>query len=298
MSPGRIRGAGRAILALGILAGVASQWGCVLARPARADIGLPLDAGDMSEVTFPSRSGSTLRAWFVPGRPGSGAVLLLHGVGSNRTSMLGRVRFLHARGYTVLAPDFQAHGESPGEHVTYGLRESLDAAAAVEFLRRAAPDERLGVIGVSMGGAAALVGPTPLDVDAMVLESVYPTFRLAVADRLKVWLGPFGLLGPPLAPVLINLVGPMIGVHEDSLRPIERIASVREPVLVLAGSNDPYTPLREALALFDKIRAPKRFWEVAGAGHEDLHAFAPVEYERIVGSFLEEQLSSHHVVLR
>jgi len=298
MSPGRVRGAGRAILALGILAGVASQWGCVLARPARADISLPLDAGDMSEVTFPSRSGSTLRAWFVPGRPGFGAVVLLHGVGSNRTSMLGRVRFLHARGYAVLAPDFQAHGESPGEHVTYGLRESLDAAAAVEFLRRAAPDERLGVIGVSMGGAAALVGPTPLDVDAMVLESVYPTFRLAVADRLKVWLGPFGLLGPPLAPVLINLVGPMIGVREDNLRPIERIASVREPVLVLAGSEDHYTPLSEALTLFDKIRAPKRFWEVAGAGHEDLHAFAPADYERIVGSFLEEQLSSHHVVLR
>jgi pimeloyl-ACP methyl ester carboxylesterase len=293
-----IRNAGKVILALGIVTTVALQSGCILARPVRADIGLPLDAGDMSEVTFPSSSGSTLRAWFVPGRAGFGAVLLLHGVGANRTSMLGRVRFLHALGYAVLAPDFQAHGESPGEHVTYGLRESLDAAAAVQYLRQAAPDERVGVIGVSMGGAAALVGPTPLDVDAMVLESVYPTFRLAVADRLKVWLGPLGVLGPALAPLLINLVGPHVGVREDSLRPIARIASVREPVLVLTGSEDRYTPLREAQALFDQIRAPKRFWEVAGAGHEDLHAFAPAEYERVVGSFLAEQLASHQAVLR
>jgi pimeloyl-ACP methyl ester carboxylesterase len=298
MSPSRIRSAGKAIVALGLLASAASQWGCVLARPVHANIDLPLDAGDMSEVSFPSLSGSTLRAWFVPGRAGFGAVLLLHGVGANRTSMLGRIRFLHARGYAVLAPDFQAHGESPGEHVTYGLRESLDAAAAVEYLRRAAADERIGVIGVSMGGAAALVGPTPLNVDAMVLESVYPTFRLAVADRLKVWLGPLGVFGPALAPLLINLVGPHVGVRGDSLRPIASITNVREPVLVLTGSEDRYTPLREAQALFDQIRAPKRFWEVAGAGHEDLHAFAPEEYERVVGSFLAEQLSSHQAVLR
>ena len=269
------------------------QASCVLARPSRASVSLPTDVGGVSEVSIPSQSGSTLRAWYVPGRAGFGAVVLLHGVGSNRTSMLGRLRFLHARGYAVLAPDFQAHGESPGEHVTFGARESLDAAASVKFLRDSAPNERLGVIGVSMGGAAALVGPKPLDVDAMVLESVYPTFRDAVSDRLKVWLGPAGLLGPAIAPLLIGLVGPEIGVDGDSLRPIERISSVREPVLMLAGSEDLYTPIEESLAIYDRITAPKRFWEVNGAGHVDLHDFAPAEYERVVGSFLAEQLWHH-----
>jgi fermentation-respiration switch protein FrsA (DUF1100 family) len=273
-----------------LVAGCCFLTGCVLARPSRANVDLPADVGGVSEVTFQSQTGSALRAWYAPGRAGFGAVLLLHGVGSNRTSMLSRLRFLHARGYAVLAPDFQAHGESPGEHVTFGARESLDAAAAVQFLRNSAPNERLGVIGVSMGGAAALVGPKPLDVDAMVLESVYPTFRDAVSDRLKVWLGPAGVLGPAIAPLLIDIVGPEIGVEADSLRPIERIASVREPVLMLAGSDDEYTPIKESLALFARIRSPKRFWEVPGAGHVDLHDFAPAEYERVVGSFLAEQL--------
>src|SRR5689334_14857473 len=125
--------------------------GCILAHPSRANVDLPTDVAGVSEVSYPSLSGSTLRAWYAPGRAGKGAVLLLHGVGSNRTSMLGRLRFLHARGYTILAPDFQAHGESPGAHVTFGARESLDAAASVQYLRARDPDERLGVIGVSMG---------------------------------------------------------------------------------------------------------------------------------------------------
>ena len=279
---------------LALLVGIAAQSSCVLARPARANVDLPSGIDGVSEVSFMSASGSTLRAWFARGRVGAGAVLLLHGVGENRTAMLGRFRFLRARGYSVLAPDFQAHGESPGAHITFGARESLDAATAVEFLRSATPGERLGVIGISMGGAAAVVAPSPLRVDAIVLESVYPTFRDAVADRLKVWLGPFGIFGPAIAPLLIDLVGPRIGVSEDSLRPIDRIANLNEPVLMLAGSEDRYTPLGEALTLFDRIRAPKRFWRVDGAGHEDLHAFAPGAYERVVGSFLDEQLSDHH----
>lgn len=284
---------GRWLLAAGCCS---SFTGCILARPSRANVDLPADVGGVSEVSFASQSGSILRAWYAPGRAGFGAVVLLHGVGSNRTSMLGRLRFLHARGYAVLAPDFQAHGESPGEHVTFGARESLDAAASVQFLRNSAPNERLGVIGVSMGGAAALVGPRPLDVDAMVLESVYPTFRDAVSDRLKVWLGPVGLLGPAIAPLLIGMVGPEIGVDADSLRPIERISSVREPVLMLAGSDDEYTPIEESLALYDRIKSPKRFWEVHGAGHVDLHDFAPAEYERVVGSFLAEQLWNQRAI--
>lgn len=231
-----------------------------------------------------------LRGWLMPGIPGAGSVVLLHGVGANRTAMIGRAHFLHSAGYTVLAPDFQAHGESPGEHITFGAREALDAAASVRFLRAAAPGERIGVIGVSMGGAAALLGPAPLDVDVLVLESVYPTFHEAVRDRYRVWLGPFGFLARPLAHALIYVVGPRIGVSENALRPIARIGEFREPILLIAGSDDRYTPIAESRALFEQITSPKQFWEVSGASHEDLHAFAPAAYERLVGGFLARHL--------
>src|SRR4051812_38826143 len=124
MSPVPIGRPAKAIAALALFGALAAQSSCVLARPARANVDLPSGVNGVAEVSFPSASGSTLRAWFVSGRPGAGAVVLLHGVGANRTSMLGRLRFLHARGYAVLAPDFQAHGESPGAHITFGARES------------------------------------------------------------------------------------------------------------------------------------------------------------------------------
>jgi pimeloyl-ACP methyl ester carboxylesterase len=217
-------------------------------------------------------------------------VLLLHGVGSNRTSMLDRARFLHDAGFTVLAPDFQADGESPGEHTTFGALESLDAAAALAFLRAREPHERVGVIGVSMGGAAALLGPGPLDANAFVLESVYPTIRQATSNRLGTWFGPFRRLGRTLAPAVIHLVGRDIGVTESELQPIDNISRLRAPLLLLSGPADPDTPIPPPEPLHAHAPSPKSYWAVPGAGHEDLHAFDPADYERRVGGFLRREL--------
>jgi fermentation-respiration switch protein FrsA (DUF1100 family) len=265
--------------------GIAS---CSLANPSLARVGLAPSALGADTVTFASASGSTIHAWFARGRPGAGGVLLLHGVGADRRVMADRARFLHSAGYAVLVLDFQAHGESPGRHVTYGALESLDAAAALAFLRDQVPGERLGVIGVSMGGAAALVGSDgPLRADALVLESVYPTIRDAVRDRLRVWLGP---IGPAFAPMLLSVVGQEIGVAEADLRPIDRIGRVDAPVLVASGTNDRYTTLAETRLLFANAADPKELWVVDGAAHVDLYAFAPAEYERRVGGFLARHL--------
>ncbi len=276
--------AGAALAAAGTFAAAS----CTLARPAMTSVGVAPVALGASSTTFASASGSTIHAWYSAGRPGGGAVLLLHGVGADRRVMLDRARFLHAAGYAVLIPDFQAHGESPGKHITFGALESLDAAASLAWLRLHASGERVGVIGVSMGGAAALVGPSgPLAADAFVLESVYPTIRDATRDRLRSWFGP---LGPPFTGPLMRLVSGRIGVVPDSLRPIERIGRLTAPVLVAAGTRDRYTRIVEARALYARATSPKEFWPVEGAGHVDLHDYAPAEYERRVSAFLGRSL--------
>lgn len=265
--------------------------GCtVITGPARHSVAPPPDRLGAETVSFASNSGTPIRAWFARGQAGSGAVLLLHGVGDDRTSMRARAIFLHDRGFTILAPDFQAHGESPGDHITYGARESLDAAAALAFLRASAPGERVGVIGVSMGGAASLLGNGPLTADAFVLESVYPTFRQAVSNRLGAWLGPIGGIGRWFTSSVIGLIGAESGVTEEELRPIAQIERLHAPLLLLSGTIDRYTPLAEAESLFAHAPAPKSFWPVEGADHVDLYAFATAEYQRRVGGFLVEQL--------
>jgi pimeloyl-ACP methyl ester carboxylesterase len=240
-------------------------------------------------VSFPSGPDSTIHGWLARGRAGAGAVVVLHGIGASRLDMLDRARFLARMGFTVLLIDFRGHGASSGGPPTYGGLESRDARGAVELVRAEIPHERVGVIGISMGGAAALVGPTPLAVDALVLESVYPTIADAVRHRARAWFGPLGRIAAPLA---MRLLFPRQGIAAADLRPIDRIGAQRAPTFVIAGTEDPYTPLAESKALFDRAASEKSFWAVPGAAHVDLHAFAGIDYERHVGAFLSRHLRS------
>ncbi len=274
----------------GVLAGSAAWSGSVMTRRARAIDLAPPPALAVQPVSFRSASGSTIRAWLLGGRQGVGAVLLLHGVGDDRSSMVARARFLHHAGYAVLLPDFQAHGESEGARITFGALESLDVMAALEYLRASCRGERVGMIGVSMGGAAALLASGRVPAEAYVLESVYPTVRQALEGRLGVWLGPFARLKRSVASLVVQGVSAEIGIGEETLRPIDHIGSLDAPVFVISGTRDTYTSLDESLALFEHAREPKEFWGVEGARHEDLHAFASGRYEQRVGEFLAMHL--------
>ena len=277
------------LAALVVVAGALSVYwvGGQLGAPAPREIGTPPADLPGRAVKVPSPAAGVLKGWLVPGRRDAGAVLLLHGVRASRLEMLGRARFLHARGYTVMLFDSRAHGESGGQRITFGYLESLDARALLGALRQAAPGERLGVIGVSLGGVACLVGPQPLRVHALVLESVYPTLEEAIENRLAIRLG---ALGPPLAPLLTVQLRPRLGFGVEDLRPIDSVDRVGAPLLVIAGTEDRHTTIVQSRRLFATAQAPKELWEVPGAGHVNYHRAAPAEYEARVGGFLARHL--------
>jgi fermentation-respiration switch protein FrsA (DUF1100 family) len=266
--------------------------GVLLSRPARAVIGLPPPDLHTQEILISSASGAQLRGWFIDGRPGGGAIVLMHGVRSNRLSMVRRAQLLNAAGFSVLLFDFQAHGESAGARITFGHLEGMDAGAAVAFVRDRLPAERVGAIGTSLGGAAALLGPVPLRVDALVLESVYPDIEAAVANRIRSTLGPAlgAVLASPLAGLFEWLLPPVLNIDPAALRPIDHIAQAGAPVLVASGTRDDHTTIAEASALFDRARDPKLFWAVPGAGHVDLESYAPEAYRRHILPFLLDTL--------
>ncbi len=106
--------------------------------------------------------------------------------------MAARARFLHDRGYHTLCIDFQAHGESPGAHITMGHLESMDAAAGVAYLREHYPALPVAVIGTSLGGASALMADYREPPDALVVESVFADAVTATANRLDMRFGPIG----------------------------------------------------------------------------------------------------------
>jgi uncharacterized protein len=275
------------LLVVALALGAAWIAGTEASAPAPAHIGPPPSDLPVEAVTIPSGSGSRLAGWLVPGAPHRGAVMLLHGIGANRLEMLGRARLFHRLGFAVLLFDLQAHGESPGQSITFGWLEAKDARAAFDFLRRKAPGEHIGVDGLSLGGAAAVLAEPPLEADAMVLEAVFASFDTAVGNRLAVWLGP---LGRYLTPLLTWQVKPRLGFDPAALAPAARIGAVHAPLLLIAGAADRLTSLAEARLLYANAREPKALWIIPGARHQDFERYARAAFDRRVGDFFKTNL--------
>ncbi len=261
--------------------------GSLLSAPVPRPAGAPPDDLKVEPVEFPSESGSRVHGWFVNGARGHGGVILMHGVRANRTSMINRARFLHAGGYSVLLFDFQAHGASPGDHITFGYLEARDASAAAKYLQLRLSPEPIGALGISLGGAAAVLGTEPLPVRALVLEAVYPTLKEAVTDRLALRLGP---IAPLLTPFLLAQVRLRFGFDPAEASPVAGISKVRCPVLIIAGSADQRTTLPESRRLFEAAPEPKELWVLQGAAHVDFYRFAGKEYEDHVLPFFQRYL--------
>jgi alpha-beta hydrolase superfamily lysophospholipase len=263
--------------------------GWALSRPVQTTIGAAPPSLEAETVTFSSQSGSTIHGWLSRARARRGAILLLPGVRANRLSMVRRAEFLRQAGYSTLLIDFQGTGESEGEAITFGWRERFDVLAAVNYLKAQSPNQRVGVIGVSLGGAATLLATPPLGLDAAVLEAVYPSIDRAVVNRLSMRVGPLASL---TAPLLLLQMRARIGIGASELRPAAHIAKLHCPVLIVAGSLDRHTTVEDTRLLFDAASQPKELWLIPGAAHVDYLEFAGDDYRRRISTFFERTLAS------
>jgi uncharacterized protein len=246
----------------------------------------PLDL-HASNITYASGAGVLIHGWLVPGKSGQGVVVLLHAIRGDRRDMISRARFLRARGYSVLLIDFQSHGENRGNRITFGDLESHDVTGAIQYLHHKLPGEKVAVIGVSMGADALVLADGRPAVDAVVLEQMYPTINRAVASRVRSNVGP---LAPLFASLVMLEMQSRREIPANRLRPIERIAKIGAPVLIVNGTEDNHVTIEEARAEFAAAAPPKELWAVEGAGHVDLYGFAKGQYERRVGGFLARYL--------
>lgn len=251
---------------------------------------VPAARAPASDLRIETADGISLAATYRPGRiPMSPAVLLLHGVGASRAATAANAQWLAGLGYATLTIDFRGHGESAPAERSFGLYESEDAAAAFAWLKRREDGAPVAVVGISMGGAASLLGANgPLPADALVLQAVYPDIRHAIRDRIAARLGAVpAMLGEPLLSYQSRL---RFGIWPSALSPIRALPNYHGPVLVVGGAQDRYTPPAESRAMFDAVAGPRWIWMRPGGGHAEICNAQDPEYRGVVARFLAETI--------
>lgn len=271
---------------LGLL--LAGAWivGGALVSPALRAVGSPPFEVETVVTTINSDSGSRLAVWYVPVENSSATVVLIHPWRGDRRTMRRRAEMLIDAGYSIVMVDLQGHGESPGDFITAGYLESRDVKAAVKFAREQSSDHRIGLVGVSIGGAAALIA-SPLGIEALVVESVYPTIDEAVCNRIECRLGPLCHI---FSPLLLCQLQPRTGISCSLLRPIKGVPRADCPILFMSGEDDQHTTIAETRRMFEAAKSPKNLVIFDGAGHVDLMNHDVDRYSKSVLPFLQKHL--------
>src|SRR5574337_961101 len=175
--------AGLALAAMAVSAGFVATQG-VVGHFAPSFKAVPADYGLAAEVvSFRSIDGTDLKGWWIPAQGTSrGTVILAHGNGGNRSSMLSRAAFLAAIGYNAFPIDLRAHGDSAGNYMTPGYLEALDILGAVEAAKRRVQTGPFVAFGHSYGARASLwAAARSNEIDAVVADcafvSIYGSLR-------------------------------------------------------------------------------------------------------------------------
>ena len=205
-----------------------------------------------------SRDNQWRRAWQPTLREPVGTVVLLHGMWGSIDFLIDHgVAFANAGWRTVLV-ELPGHGESTGDTVTYGNRESRDV---IEVLQRLQADGTLrppvALIGWSLGGSVAILAAARgAPVDSVVaiapfarLRDVAPNF----ADRFGGWLK--WLATDSLTDAVIAKAGDLAGFDPLADSPLTAIPHVQQPLLLLHGADDTLIPPQQSELLAHAARA-------------------------------------------
>ena len=240
---------------------------------------------NLEEISFAAPGDPPLAAWYAPPSTGRAAVILVHGVDADRSSLLFEARVLAHAGFGILALDLPGQGASGGT-TEWGLPERRAISAAVDWLahRREVDPQRIGAFGMSMGAyvlaqatvadkriAAVILAATPNDVvefnwlaaSRWGLLSQYPTYWALRAGGTPIDFVPKCIVGE-IAP---------------------------RPVLFVQGDLDGLVPEWMARQLFAAAHQPKELYIVKGAHHADYSQISPLEYRTRLIDFFSRTLT-------
>lgn len=252
--------------------------------------------------------GIALSGWYIPVENARAVVLFLHGGGSNRHSSyfeaLEFYKALATLGYSVFTIDLRNHGNSgrDGKGMSFGLRESRDAIAALDWLQERSAGTPVIMMGISMGGATAIhaVANGAAPVGIILLDPLLDTdstFTLGIWTQTG--------LPPRLFKPSAWAARTFFGLPSDDQEARHLALSLQTPTLLIQDPGDPVTiaafarDIAEANPAISLWEAPEvanndpRFaWKGRWGSHVAAFAAHPVPTMTVIDAFIRSTLDS------
>ena len=245
------------------------------------------------EVQVKGEDGTVLQGTYIASPVTSHkTVILMHGLYQNRTMCLPYVPMYRSLGYNVLLIDLRGHGGSGGEHTEWGLAEMGDLDSWVRFLKTKDPSCQIGMHGVSLGAAMALLYSATdqgKNLAFYISDSAYGNVTALGREKVYDWaqdkraIWGYNILDPFFQAAMFYHTHKIL----SDIEPLQAVKKSSAPILFLHGDADELIPVRTAHMLYEQCSsARKQIHIFQNSGHALGISSDKNEYEQAVKAFL------------
>ncbi len=194
-------------------------------------------------------------------------ILLFHGNGGNITDRIEKLKLLSELGVDVFIIDYRGYGKSEGRPNEDGIYK--DGYCAYRYLTgiRGVPENRVIVMGESLGGAVACEVASKFTVGGLILEATMKNARSIALRTL------------PILPPSLYL--------KSQFNNIGKISQIHCPVLIIYGTKDTTIPPSHSVQLYKSADEPKEIVAIEGASHNDVFIVGGDVYLTSLRNFFE-----------
>ena len=231
------------------------------------------------------QSNKKIECWNIKKPDAKGSVIIFHGYGAGKCSMMDKADEFQKLGYNTFLVDFMGSGGSEGNQTTVGFKEAEEVKTCYDYLVKSG-EKKIYLFGTSMGAVAILKSISDYNITptGIILECPFGSMYQTTAARFREMGAPVF----PMAPLLVFWGGIQNGFWAFGHNPIEYAKRVNCPTLLMRGGEDKYVSKQETDDIYANLSCPKQKIVYPLAGHENYLVKYKNEWVNDVKGFLRK----------
>ncbi|MCR6639361.1 MAG: lysophospholipase [Sporocytophaga sp.] len=235
--------------------------------------------------TIVLQSNKKIECWSIRNEESKGTVILFHGYGGKKSSMIDKADVFLDLGYNVFMVDFIGSGGSEGLQTTIGYKEAENVKSAYDYIKENG-ERNIFLFGTSMGAAAIMkaLADYPLEPKGIIIECPFRTMYEATKARFKAVGAPVF----PMAGLVVFWGGLTNGFWAFDHNPVEYARKIKCNTLLLYGEQDKRVSREEINAIYSNLHCSKELKTYPLAGHVNYLLKYKTEWTQDIGTFLDQ----------
>ena len=229
-------------------------------------------------------SNKEIECWLVRNEKPKGTVILFHGYGGEKSSMIDKSNEFIKMGFSTLLVDFMGSGNSEGNQTTIGYKEAEQVKTAFDYIKEKG-EKNIYLFGTSMGSVAIMkcINDYKIKPKGIIIECPFGTMYQTVCARFNKMNAPT----LPMAGILLFWGGIQNGFWGFSHNPTEYAKNIDCPTLLLYGEKDKSVSRNEIDEIYKNLKGIKNLNVYKKTGHENYLIKNKVEWNKNITEFIK-----------